>query len=166
MSKTKNISALIIAGSIIGAPLTLNNEGMSLRPYYDGAGIKTWCVGETEAGYKDKFTTEECVELFNLRYGYYSLQTSSLYNETGEKIITPQAHAAFTDMSYNIGLSAMGKSSMIKYLNHGDLANSCGSILKYKYVKSKDCSKKENGCYGIWDRRQRMYNLCMQGVRT
>lgn len=163
-SPKTTIAAVVAAGTLIGAPLTLNNEGLKLRPYYDGAGVLTWCGGETEVGFKTEFTKQECVDLFNVRYGYYSLRTAELYTDKGKTTITPEAHAAFTDMSYNIGLGAVAKSSMIRNINNGNLPAACESILKYKYAGGKDCSTAENRrvCGGIWVRRLQMRELCLK----
>lgn len=162
--KTGGFALVIAAGAAIGAPATLQHEGMRLIPYYDSVHVKTWCGGETEIGYKEKFTKEECGDLFAIRYGYYSERTSLFYNETAKKILSPEIHAAFTDMSYNVGISNVGKSSMVREINAGNAAKACDAILKYKIAGGKDCSIRANNCYGVWDRRLKMNELCRKGI--
>lgn len=164
--KTGGFALVVLSGAAIGGPITLQHEGMKLVPYYDSAKVLTWCGGETEIGYKEKFTEKECSDLFAIRYGYYSERTALFYNDTAKEIITPEIHASMVDMSYNLGLTAVKNSSMIRELNAGNASRSCLAILKYKYVSGRDCSQPENKkfCGGIWTRRQMIYNLCMDGV--
>jgi GH24 family phage-related lysozyme (muramidase) len=162
----KGLAALISASIALGAPITLGYEGMKLKTYYDSVGVKTWCAGETEIGYKEQFTLQECNELYQVRYGYYSWRTSEFYNETAKKIVSPEVHAAFTDMSYNIGLGAVAKSSMIKLTNIGQVKQACNAILFYKFAGGQDCSQPFNKtCRGVWQRRLQMHQLCMKGVK-
>src|SRR5574343_1463589 len=106
----------ITLAATIGAPLTAIEEGISLVPYYDSAGVKTWCRGETEVDIKKKYTISDCDLMYNIRYGYYSYNVLNLYNEKAKELVTPEMHAAYTDMAYNIGISALQKSSIIKYI--------------------------------------------------
>ena len=162
--KTGGFALVLASGAVIGGPLTLQHEGMKLAPYYDSVGVKTWCAGETEIGYKEEFTQAECAALFSIRYGYYSERTALFYNEKAKKIVTPEIHAAFVDMAYNVGLGAVGKSSMIRDINAGNPVGACNSILLYKRAGGKDCSIRTNGCYGVWLRRLKMNELCLKGV--
>lgn len=161
----RGLAAFIALAGMIGAPLTMNAEGMRLVPYYDSVGVKTWCAGETEVGYKDKFTFSECSLLFNMRYGFYSMRVAMMYNDAAKKVVTPEIHAAMTDMAYNLGLGTVEKSSMMKRLNEGRPAPACEAIKLYKYAGGQDCSAPGNKtCPGIWARRLQMTELCMSGV--
>jgi GH24 family phage-related lysozyme (muramidase) len=164
--KATGLAAIVSASIGIGAPVTLHHEGMKLAPYYDSVGKLTWCGGETEVGYKPKFTFEECNELFVMRYGWYSIKTSLFYNDAAKAVVTPEVHATMTDMSYNIGLGGVKKSSMIRFMNAGQPAQACDAILRYKYAGKQDCSKPGNrSCPGVWTRRVEMHKLCKKGVR-
>lgn len=164
-SGKKTFTGIIAAAILVGSPMTLNQEGVELQPYYDSVGVLTWCGGETEIGYKEKFTYGECVKLFNIRYGYYSKVTASYYNDLAKSVLTPQIHAAITDMSYNVGLGQVKKSSMIRHMNNGDPVKACNSILLYKYAGGHDCSVPNNKiCSGVWKRRLLMNKLCLEGA--
>jgi lysozyme len=161
------MSAFITLAATFGAPATMVKEGVELAPYYDKIGNKvTWCAGETEVGYKEKFTFEECGLLYHMRYGYYSMRVGMMYSETAKATVTPQIHAALTDMAYNVGLSSVERSTMMKRANAGDLKGSCEAILLYKYAGGRDCSQPANKrfCGGIWTRRLEFNKMCMQGV--
>jgi lysozyme len=162
--KTGGFALVVAAGAAIGAPITLNNEGMKLVPYYDSVGVRTWCGGETEIGYKEKFTEQECVKLFGVRYGYYSDRTAMFYNDVAKTVVTPEIHASMVDMSYNVGLPTVQKSSMIRELNAGRPANACAAILLYNKAGGLDCRVRSNNCYGVWDRRLKIKKLCMKGL--
>lgn len=170
--KKNSIAALGVAAfmaltTAIGGPVTLKNEGMRLVPYLDSVGVKTWCGGETEVGYKEKFTYEECSALFLMRYGAFSYAVLYLYDDDAKAVVTPEIHVAMVDTAYNIGLSGLKKSAMMRELNEGRPEPACAAILLYKKAGGRDCSKekgKPNGCYGVWDRRLRMNKLCLKGV--
>jgi len=162
------IAAFITLSASIGAPVTMHREGMVLSPYYDKIGNKvTWCVGETEVGKKDKFTYEECSLLYHVRYGYYSMRVTALYSDTARDVVTPPIHAAFTDMAYNVGFSALQRSTMIREANAGRLKQACDAILLYKYAGGRDCSLPENKriCGGIWTRRLEFHQMCLGGIQ-
>lgn len=149
----------------IGSPMALKHEGMKLKPYYDSVGVLTWCIGETEVGYKKEFTEQECKALFTMRYGFYAKAVYSMYNDTAKEIVTPEFSAAMTDMAYNVGISAVRKSSMIREINAGNGVKACDAIKRYKYAGGKDCSKPNNRtCRGVWSRRLEMHELCLSGL--
>lgn len=161
------LAAFITLSASIGAPMTMHGEGVELAPYYDKIGNKvTWCVGETEVGYKEKFTYEECGLLFHIRYGFFSMRVASMYNEKARAVVTPEIHAAVVDSAYNLGLGAIEKSTIMRRLNEGQAAPACQAILLFKRAGGKDCSLDENKrvCGGIWARRLEMNKLCMSGV--
>ena len=168
---TIGTAAFLSLSAAIGAPYTLYKEGMRLKPYYDSAGVKTVCAGETSRTAVEKvaYTYDECKSLFATQYGYYSTRVSYMYNDTARALITPKTHAAFTDMGYNIGLPALKKSSMIREANNGRLKQACDAILRYKYITRSgtkyDCSTPNNKiCYGLWVRRLELHDMCLGGI--
>lgn len=163
--KPKTLTAIVTAAMAIGAPMTMGFEGIKLEPYYDSVGVKTVCVGETENVENRKYTKKECLDRFNVQYGFYSLRTSGFYNETGAQTVTPEIHAAMTDMSYNVGLGTVKKSSMIRYLNAGQPKMACDAILRYHYAGGRDCKIRSNNCFGIWQRREAIHKLCLKGIK-
>ena len=166
--KKKGMAAFIALSTAIGAPATMLNEGVSLTPYFDRIGNKvTWCAGETEIGYKPKFTYSECGALFKIRYGYYSYKVAMMYNDTAQAIVTPEMHAAATDLAYNVGIEAVRKSSLMRHFNAGAAREGCKAILLYKYAGGVDCSLEASKrvCGGIWTRRLQFTDLCLGGVQ-
>jgi lysozyme len=158
--------AIIVAAMGIGAPLTVSFEGQSLVPYYDSVGVRTVCHGETEHVEDRQYTTAECKDRFDIQYGFYSFATARMYNSKAQSVLTPEIHAAMTDMSYNVGLGAVEKSTMIKELNAGNPAAACNAILLYNKAGGRDCRVRSNNCFGVWDRRLKIHKLCMKGVQN
>ena len=164
--KSMGCAAFITASALIGAPTTMNFEGMKLAPYYDSVGVKTWCVGETEVGEKEKFNPDECKLMYNIRYGFYSMAVTKMYNERGTENTSPEMHAAFVDMAYNVGIDAVSNSTMIREVNAGNKRKACDGILLYKKAGGVDCSKPGNKiCPGVWTRRLQMNELCKKGIK-
>lgn len=164
---TMGMTAFLAAGGGIGIDKTLVNEGMKLVPYYDSGFILTWCAGETDMKYhKEKFTYEECRDLFARRYGFFSYSVAMMYDEEAKASVTPPMHAAFVDTAYNVGLAAFRKSSMLLRANTGDSKAACDAILLYKRANGRDCSLPENKrhCGGIWTRRKEMHKTCYSGL--
>jgi lysozyme len=163
-------AAMVSAGVFLGladdkgAPMTAEFEGTVLANYIDAVGVETWCTGETQMGRLEKgYTREYCMKLFVKSYSVYSRQVYSCYNETAKKYVTPSMHAAFTDVFYNAGAGC--KSNMIGFLKVGQPVKACNVILQYKRAGGKDCSVRSNGCYGVWDRRLKVYPLCVSDAQ-
>lgn len=164
-------AAMVSAGVFLGladnkgAPMTAEFEGTVLANYIDAVGIETWCTGETQMGRLNKgYTREYCMKLFVKSYSVYSRAVYSCYNDTAKKYVTPNMHAAFTDVFFNAGAGC--KSNMIQYLKKGNPVAACNVILRYKNAGGRDCSVRSNGCYGVWDRRLKVYPLCANDAQV
>lgn len=157
--------AFMTLSTAIGLDLTKQEEGVELKPYRDSVGILTVCVGETQKIIPGKiYTLKECMALYEAQYQTYSSRTLALYNDTAKAVVTPEIHATMTDMSYNIGVAGVAKSSMIRNLNAGKPKEACDSILKYKYAGGRNCTVRSNNCYGVWKRRLKWHKVCLKGV--
>lgn len=163
-------AAMVSAGVFLGlagdkgAPMTKEFEGTVLANYIDAVGVETWCTGETQLGRLEKgYTYDYCMKLFVKSYSVYSRQVYNCYNDNAKKYVTPNMHAAFTDVFYNAGAGC--KSNMIGFLKAGQPVKACNVILQYKRANGKDCSVRSNGCYGVWDRRLKVYPLCVSDAQ-
>lgn len=58
------------------------------------------------------------------------------------------------DFSYQYGVDATCKSSMVRFTNAGQYAQACQAYTLYKRSQGRDCSKPEHwgskGCRGVW----------------
>lgn len=160
------VSAAVFLGltTPIGSPMTAAFEGMVLRNYIDSVGVETWCIGETQMGRLEAgYTPEYCRTLFNARYPQYAAQLYACYDDKAKRYVTPAMHAAFTDVFYNTG--AKCSTGMVRNLKAGKPVEACEYTLKYKRAGGKDCSVRSNNCWGVWERRLKMYPLCMDDAR-
>lgn len=168
------IIALFGAGVAVHEGLPTDKNGM--HPiYYDSAGIKTVCYGETKNITKQRYTTEECNIMLDSSTKYYAKALEGL----PPLPITTWVGAL--DFTYNAGIGAFKSSQLRKDLMRGDTLAASKSVLSWRYIskpsitssdKKKgswvwsekkrkynyDCSQYVNGkpnkvCYGLWDRR-------------
>jgi lysozyme len=73
---------------------------------------------------------------------------------------------AFVSLSGNVGTGAVCRSSIPGKLQSGQYAAACKTILDFRRVQKRDCSRPENKrfCGGVWTRRQDEYRMCAEGV--
>lgn len=144
---------------LIAAPFTAHHEGLRLEAYLDPVGIPTICYGETDGVELGQIKTkEECDAMFETRLGYFAYWVD-YYVEPDMKAET---HAALTSFSYNVGVDAFKKSTLLKKINDGDLAGGCNEMLRWKYADGRVLP-------GLVKRRKAERDLCLKGgldVRT
>lgn len=165
------VTAAMISGAAFlglsvdkGAPMTAQFEGEVLGNYIDAVGVETWCIGETEVGRLEKgYTREYCMALFLTRYPVYSAKVYNCYDAKAKRYVTPAMHSAITDVFYNAGATC--KSGMIRFLKAGNPVAACKNILDWKKAGGRDCSIRANGCYGVWDRRLKVFPMCMNDAQ-
>lgn len=130
--------------------------------YLDPIGKKTWCSGETNNTLgkrivvgKTYFTTEECRKLLIDSLNAHSAPLNKLSYELtdGQKI-------AFTDITYNVGITKFERSSIYAQLISRQADAACNSIMKWRYMGKKDCAIKSNKCFGIYNRRVIETKIC------
>lgn len=151
-SNKKALALLAGAVMTIAAPFTAREEGLKTYTYLDSVGVPTACYGETDGVRKgDKFTEEDCDTLFYLKLGIISTMV--------DLAVTPdmpaQMHAALTSWTYNVGVSAMRSSTLIKRANAGDFRGACDELLKWKWAGGKPI---------LLPRRERERALCLSGL--
>lgn len=161
VSKTK-IGITIVAAALIAAvPFITDREGESLEAYKDSVGVLTICRGETfGVSANDKLTKEECAALAQSRIGMFMLQIVPLI----ENEVSPKTLAAHTSFAYNIGIDGYRRSTTLRLTNAGDLRGGCQAMMKWLTAGGKDCSVRENNCYGLYLRRQDEVKLCLAGL--
>lgn len=72
---------------------------------------------------------------------------------------------ALVRLAYNVGPTAVCRSSLPDKAKRGEYAAMCRTILDFKRVQGRDCSLPQNTsfCGGVWTARQKEYRLCMEG---
>ena len=85
----------------------------------------------------------------------------------GDTVLYQHEYDAFVDLSYNVGVAAVCRSSIPNKVRREEYEVACNTILDFKSVQGRDCSKPANKkfCGGVWTRRQQMTKLCLTGER-
>lgn len=80
---------------------------------------------------------------------------------TGDLKLLQREWDFLADSAYNLGVSAVCKSGMVREFREQRYPEGCAYILKYKFFQGKDCTVKANKCGGIPKDRERAYKMCM-----
>jgi len=129
-------------------------EGTVPETYLDPIGIPTVCVGHTGPDVKmgQRKTAEECKALLSSDLQIaWEAQARCVINP--EKL-EPWTRAAFASFTFNVGVDAFCKSTAVKYLNQGRIAEACKEILRWTRAGGKELK-------GLVRRREAEYRLCL-----
>lgn len=143
----------------VAVPFIAEKEGMRLEAYLDIVGVPTICGGSTRGvrlGMRK--TMAECMALLRAEVAEYRrgwLRYASA--ETRYLRLTPHREAAFTSLTYNVGISAAGNSTATRRLNAGQIAAACDAITWWNKAGQRVVR-------GLVLRRSAERELCMRGV--
>lgn len=127
-------------------------EGRAYEPYKDVAGVWTVCDGHTGTDIiKGKtYTDRECDRLL-----WNDLKPVKRAVDSMIQVPLGEYHrAALYSFTYNVGVSAFSKSTLLKKLNNGDQAGACEELRRWVYaggIKWK----------GLMNRRDMERSLCL-----
>lgn len=153
------ISAATAAAIYIAAPIIELVEGVEYKPYMDIAGIPTVCSGITgpDVVWGKKYSDRECRNLLEKHiqiHGKY-VQDAVTYP------ISPQTRAALISFSYNVGGSAMRKSTAVRLINQGKIEQGCKALSSWNKAR---VNGKLKVVKGLVNRRNEEIKLCLSGV--
>lgn len=153
------ISAATAAAIYIAAPIIELVEGVEYKPYMDIAGIPTVCAGITgpDVVWGKKYSARECRNLLEKHiqiHGKY-VQDAVTYP------IAPETRAALISFSYNVGGSAMRKSTAVKLINQGKIEHGCKALGMWNKITKNG---KKVVVKGLVNRRNEEIKLCLSGV--
>lgn len=136
MSKLNNITrSLIAAGAsavVIASSIIMPLEGMQYIPYYDVAGVLTVCYGTTGSDVIEgkKYTQEEC--------DYFLERDLQKIEQQILPMIKPAlpepTKAALYSFTYNVGIGAFSRSTLLKKLNAGEMTLACQELKRWVYA--------------------------------
>lgn len=153
----KKIAAGVTAAVIATATHFIAKwEGLSLVAYKDIVGVPTVCYGETSGVQLGQtYTKQQCEEMLrNAVAEYYSKLEPCMTN----KEIPVGVQASLLELSYNVGIGATCKSTMMKLANKGDYRQACNEL--DKWVKAGG-----GKVQGLVNRRaDSKVNLCLKGL--
>lgn len=144
-------SALVLAG----AGTVSYYEGKSNDSYPDPVGIWTICYGETKGVHQGDYKTdEECLNSLAEELTDHH-KKMMLYIKTP---ISVKEEAAYLSFTYNVGVGAFSKSTLLKKLNEGQRVEACNQLLRWDKAGGKRLK-------GLTLRRQSENKLCLEGVQ-
>lgn len=159
MKQKLAISAATAAAIYIAAPLIELVEGVENKPYIDIAGVKTVCSGITgnDVVWGKTYSNRECRNLLEKHIQIHGkhVQDAVTYQ------IAPQTRAALISFSYNVGGSAMSKSTAVKLINQGKIEQGCKAMGLWNKAT---VNGKKVVVKGLVNRRNEEIKLCLSGI--
>ena len=113
--------AKVIGGSVAGvllatAALVKPWGGYAPEPYRDLVGVMTVCYGSTTNIQQRQYTEAECAEQLNSELGSYFLGVSQCI----KRPLREREWAAVLSWSYNVGVGAACRSTLVRRINAGE----------------------------------------------
>lgn len=152
--RNKLIAAAGGGALAIAAALIPNLEGVKYKPYLDVGGVLTVCYGHTGPDIirNKTYTEAECKAMLNK-----DLQPFARSVERSVKVPTTEYQkAALISFSYNVGVGAFEKSTLLKDLNARRYAKSCEDLKAWVYAGKKQWA-------GLMNRREIEQAVCLMG---
>lgn len=163
-NKGKIISASVLAAAaMIALPFIGDKEGDKLQSYKDVVGVWTICEGVTGVFVlpDEELTQTQCDTLNKSKIGQFMAEVANKLTVP----VSPETLASHTSFAYNIGITAYARSSTLKLTNAHKIAQGCRAMAKWETAGGRDCTVRENGCYGLVVRRNDEIKLCLEGVK-
>ncbi len=152
-SRLKRGSAIAVAAiALVGAW-----EGLRTVAYRDVVGVPTVCYGETR-GVKmgDRYSKGECDAM--LGAGLKDFEKGMRRCLKSPDKIPDKTYVAFLSFSYNVGIGAFCRSTLVRKANSGDLRGACKELLKWVNAGGKRIR-------GLVNRRKDELRICLSGLR-
>ena len=149
---TGRVVALSAAGIIaVAAAVIAPWEGRRLTPYKDIVGIATVCYGHTGNVQARKYTPAECDALLASDIAEHWAGVSKCI----ARPVTDNQGAAILSLAFNVGVSAVCRSTLIRKLNAGEPASVwCRELLRWNKAGGREVR-------GLTNRRKAELKLCL-----
>lgn len=156
------VKKLIAGALIVATPAVVAFEGMRHTAYYDPVGIPTICAGLT-SGVRigDSMTPQQCDAATQQELG--KVMDAVIYSIDPSRIDSlPETRlAAFASFTYNVGVGAFKRSTLLRKFNAGDTVGACNQLLlwtKATYMGVRVTLP------GLVKRREAERQLCLEGL--
>lgn len=153
----KKLAALGLSSAVVlaGAGTVAYFEGKNNTAYLDPVKIWTICYGETRGVRKGDYRTDEqCLESLAHELVKHDKQMLKYIRVP----LTDKEHAAYLSFTYNLGVGAFSKSTLLKKLNQGEFEAACKELDKWVYAGGKKLN-------GLVKRRAAEKEMCLEGVK-
>ncbi|GHX89516.1 lysozyme [Vibrio cholerae] len=151
---SSTVKALVASGAsalAIAAAMVMPFEGVEYKPYRDVVGVLTVCYGHTGPDIiPDKtYTKAECKQLLDNDLKLVKSQVDLLITVE----IPETTRAALYSFTYNVGVGAFSRSTLLKKLNAGQITGACEELHRWIYAGGKKWN-------GLITRRQVEDEIC------
>lgn len=154
MNRTKVIGGCLAAVLAIATPLTAMKEGLRLKAYLDPVGIPTICYGETEGVRMGQVKSkQECDTILSVRLAYFAYEVQKEVSYP----LPRETHAALASWTYNVGVGAMRKSTLMRFMREGKIMHACNQLPRWNKAGGRVLP-------GLVKRREAERQLCLKGV--
>ena len=129
-------------------------EGRVYEPYKDVVGVWTVCDGITGAGVikNKRYSDRECDRLLQDHIRQVKAQVDSLLKVE----LSEYQRAALYSFTYNVGIKALSRSTLLKKINRGDIDGACEELRRWVYAGGIKWS-------GLVNRRDAERSMCLAG---
>lgn len=143
------------AAAMLAVAMIAGWEGLRTKAYLDPIGIPTICYGYIQGvQIGDKKTESECKDLLNAE----TMKFMQGVRRAVKTDISAEELAAYTSFSYNVGLDAFRRSTLLRRLNAGDREGACNQLTRWVYAGGRKLQ-------GLVNRREDERKLCLSGLR-
>jgi len=134
-------------------------EGKKNHAYQDIVGVWTICFGHTLTAVRGMYKSDaECKAMLIDEIAEYREGLHGHFNNTTLWYrLTPHRDAAYTSLTYNVGVRAAGRSTAVRRLNKGNIKGGCTALTWWNKAGGRVVR-------GLVRRRNAEYGYCMRGV--
>lgn len=161
---------LTAAGTIALNMLIVPWEGTRLKPYLDSGGVPTACSGVTgpdiTAAYNAGkiFTAPECAHMDARAVALHERGLRAAIDDRVEHTIPDLTMAAFISWTYNVGTGAAQTSTLVRFVNKGQLREACDQLPRWVRVNGAVLAGLENRRWKGDAQRISERALCLIGL--
>lgn len=151
-SLRNKIAAAVGGGAIaIATVLIPQLEGVEYKAYKDIGGVWTVCNGITgpDVIIGKVYTESECKNLLQKHLIPYARSVDRAVKVPASEY----QKAALISFSFNVGVNAFERSSLLRYLNSGESKKACDALRQWVYVDKKKIP-------GLMNRREVEREIC------
>lgn len=133
-------------------------EGYSGKAYRDAVGVETICYGQTAADGADfskVYTKDQCLKMLTVDLPKYDAPLQKCIKPEVYNALPQSRHIALISLAYNIGSQSVCKSSVVRFLNAGEVQDACDAFLLYDHAGGKVL-------VGLTRRREAERQLCLK----
>ncbi len=147
----------------IAVPYIMKKEGIRLIAYLDIVGVPTLCGGLTTLNGKPvrlgmSMAMADCIAEMRKQVADYRNGIHRYFTQvTILNRLPPTRDAAYTSLTFNVGIVGIGKSTAVKRLNAGNIVGGCEAITWFSKAGGRVVR-------GLLERRKDEKRLCLIGI--